>query len=350
MGPSKMVVLVVLAAAHCPWAHCAGSPAVAADAAFVAVVKDGRLDDGRWVGTHASQLMAHVLSTFPALEPGWELGLPTVVNGSSLRYLVLDGAYLADVPLLLPSLCVLQLTPTATIRPAANLTLKNTTSFTGLVSLWDVHFSAVVGGTIDASDLPAAAFDYPYARGYMAVAIKGGGNNAVRHVRAASNNSDGALGITKSPNSEIANVDVGGGGSSGHGMTIGRCIWILATSRALVHDNWVRNCSAHALDFDAYGPCNGFGVIFSVARTEIEGHSHNPDPIPPPPSPPSPNITTTTTTTPDIRKRVRTSFGTLLSRHHLPRSASLASANASTLVTRRAICIGMIGPVRHFLY
>lgn len=47
-------------------------------------------------------------------------------------------------------------------------------------------------------------------------------------------------------------MDVGGGGSTGQGMTVGRCIWILATSRAMVHDNWVRNCSSHALDFDAY--------------------------------------------------------------------------------------------------
>jgi len=86
MVPSRLFVLVLAAAA------------VAADAGFVAVVKDGRRD-GRWVGTYASQLMAHVLSTFPALEPGWELALPTMVNGSSLRYLVLDGAYLADVPL-----------------------------------------------------------------------------------------------------------------------------------------------------------------------------------------------------------------------------------------------------------
>ena len=103
----------------------------------------------------------------------------------------------------LPSLCVLQLAPTATIKPAHNLTLKNTSTFTGLVSLWDVHFSAVMGGTIDASSLPAAAMDYPYANGYMAVAIKGGGNNAVRHLRAAANNSDGALGIHQSPNSEV---------------------------------------------------------------------------------------------------------------------------------------------------
>jgi parallel beta-helix repeat protein len=43
---------------------------------------------------------------------------------------------------------------------------------------------------------------------------------------------------------------VGGGG--GLGMLQTRCIWTLATSHALVHDNHVHNCSLHALDFDAY--------------------------------------------------------------------------------------------------
>ena len=109
----------------------------------------------------------------------------------------------------------------------------------------------VGGGTIDASSLPAAAFDYPYRRGYMAVATKGGSHNAVRHLRARSNNSDGAVGINGSPHGEISHCDVGGG-ASGQGMTKGRCIWCLATSHALVHDNWVRNCSSHTLDFDAF--------------------------------------------------------------------------------------------------
>jgi hypothetical protein len=70
-------------------------------------------------------------------------------------------------------------------------------------------------------------------------------------VRARSNNSDGAVGINQSPHGEIAHCDIGGG-PDGQGMTKGRCIWCLATSHALVHDNWVRNCSSHSLDFDAY--------------------------------------------------------------------------------------------------
>jgi hypothetical protein len=111
----------------------------------------------------------------------------------------------------------------------------------------DVSFSAVIGGTIDASSLPATA----YSRGYMAIAIKGGSHNAMRHVHARANNSDGAVGINQSPHGEISHCDLGGG-PSGQGMTMGRCVWCLATSHALVHDNWVRNCSSHSLDFDAY--------------------------------------------------------------------------------------------------
>lgn len=54
----------------------------------------------------------------------------------------------------------------------------------------DYGMQAVLGGTIDASSLNSSAFEYPYRRGYQAVAIKGGSNNAIRGVRAAANNSD----------------------------------------------------------------------------------------------------------------------------------------------------------------
>jgi hypothetical protein len=214
-------------------------------------VKDGQVVGGAFVGTHTSQLTADVVDKLfaPVSSADWKN--VSMIDSSVLRYLVLEGHYLADVPLRLPSLFVLQLTDGASIRPATNLSLENTSTFTGLVEMNDVHFSAVIGGTVDASSLPAEAFDYPYRRGYQAIAIKKGSNNAVRHVRARSNNSDGAVGINQSPHGEIAHCDIGGG-PDGQGMTKGRCIWCLATSHALVHDNWVRNCSSHSLDFDAY--------------------------------------------------------------------------------------------------
>ena len=214
------------------------------------------------------------------------------VNGSVLRYLVLSGAYRADVPLRLPSLFVLQLHADAVITPAANLTLDNTTTFTGLVEMVDAHYSAVLGGTVDASSLPAAAFAYPYRRGYQAVVIKGGSNNAIRGVTARANNSDGALGVNESPHAEVAFCDVGGG-AGGQGLTKGRCIWCLATSHALVHDNFVRNCSSHALDFDAFTSASAAYVTpvwhlgplplaLSPSHTHSRTHKHTPHAASPP--------------------------------------------------------------------
>lgn len=85
----------------------------------------------------------------------------------------------------------------------------------------------------------------------MALSIQGGGNNAIRAVRAMSNNSDAVIGVNMSPRAEIGNCEVGGDARA-LGMLNTRCIWTLATSHALVHDCHVHHCSSHALDFDAY--------------------------------------------------------------------------------------------------
>lgn len=156
------------------------------DGGHVVKVKDGRVvGTGEFVGSYTSSLITNVISKMyqPVSHADWQSF--SMINSTRLRYLELDGEYQADVPLQLPSLFVLQLTPTATLTPAANLSLQNTTTFTALVEMKDVHFSAVLGGTIDASALNATAFDYPYRRGYQAVAIKGGSNNAIRGVRAS---------------------------------------------------------------------------------------------------------------------------------------------------------------------
>ena len=154
------------------------------DGGHVVKVKDGRVvGTGEFVGSYTSSLNTNVISKMyqPVSAADWQSF--SMINSTRLRYLELDGEYQADVPLQLPSLFVLQLTPTAILTPAANLSLQNTTTFTALVEMKDVHFSAVLGGTIDASALNATAFDYPYRRGYQAVAIKGGSNNAIRGVR-----------------------------------------------------------------------------------------------------------------------------------------------------------------------
>ena len=75
--------------------------------ARVVHVKDGVLvDGGRRVGSTTSELQKNVLGNstlFPQVSSAdWEG--TSMVNASLLRYLVLEGDYLADVPLRLPSL------------------------------------------------------------------------------------------------------------------------------------------------------------------------------------------------------------------------------------------------------
>jgi hypothetical protein len=61
-----------------------------------------------------------------------------------------------------------------------------------MVQLLNVSYTAVLGGTFDASALPP--HDPKTSFGYMALSIKGGSNNAIRGVRALSNNSDAIIG------------------------------------------------------------------------------------------------------------------------------------------------------------
>ena len=135
--------LAVIAAAAGPLLMALPPPAAAASAASAAAaptvvhVKDGRLvAGGTWVGTHTSQLAANIVAPlFPAVTAAdWQE--TSMINATmGLRHLVLEGDYLADVPLSLPSLFVLQLLAGSTITPAANLSLQNTTTFTGLVQM-----------------------------------------------------------------------------------------------------------------------------------------------------------------------------------------------------------------------
>ena len=223
-------------------AWCSGWPVDITDLYIV----DGRIQPGgQLVGTHASQLQTAIDGCFSPAISGPERNRHSVFNSSVLRHLHLQGQYFSDAPLSLPSLFVLELQ--GTLSAAANLSV-DTPPYTAMVQLLNVSYSAVLGGTFDASSLPAA-HDPATSKGYMALSIKGGAHNAIRHVRALSNNSESIIGINMSPHAEVANCDVGGG----HGeMLQTRCIWTLATSQALLHDNHVHNCSFHALDLDAY--------------------------------------------------------------------------------------------------
>ena len=67
-------------------------------------VKDGRLPDGQYVGVHTSEIAANVIEKLfrPVSHDNWQD--VSMFNSSVLRYLLLEGDYLADIPLRLPSL------------------------------------------------------------------------------------------------------------------------------------------------------------------------------------------------------------------------------------------------------
>lgn len=207
-------------------------------------IENGWLVGGPFVGTYTSQLQRYIDSSYaPVTSKNYsEISL---VNASVLNTLRLSGAYYCDTPLRVPSMFVLNAAG-ATVMPALNLSLVNVSRWSAMVMLDHVTLSAVLGGTFDASSLPPP----PNAsHGYQAISIVGyPGKNAVRHVRALSNNSEAIIGINQSPHAEVAFSDVGGSSSMLHT----RCIWALATSAALIHHNHVRNCTKHSLDLDAY--------------------------------------------------------------------------------------------------
>ena len=232
---------------------------------------------GHHVGMYTSQLQ-HMIDTKFAPVHGWDWQHQPLIDGTSLRHLTLVGDYLADVPLRPPSMFVLKLQ--GTLKPAVNLSQVNVPRYAALVTLEAVQFSAVIGGndillslpchlvqshlseyavsgTFDASSLPAQPAGAPWPKrtghGYMALSIHKGSHNAIRNVRALSNNSDACIGVNTSPFAEIGNCHVGGWKNFlSTEMLQTRCIWTLATSFALVHDNHVHHCAIHALDLDAY--------------------------------------------------------------------------------------------------
>eukprot|EP00322_Chrysochromulina_rotalis_P014087 CAMPEP_0115860404 /NCGR_PEP_ID=MMETSP0287-20121206/17111_1 /TAXON_ID=412157 /ORGANISM="Chrysochromulina rotalis, Strain UIO044" /LENGTH=427 /DNA_ID=CAMNT_0003314729 /DNA_START=9 /DNA_END=1292 /DNA_ORIENTATION=+ len=224
--------------------HRTHTPSLAATVTEATITRGILASSNSFIGTYTSQIQLYIDQSFAPVTEANYTSL-SVVNSSVLNRLHLSGTYHCDSPLRLPSMFVLN-TSDATIVPAPNLTMVNVTRFTAMVMFDHVTLSAMIGGTVDASTLPLPLNG---SFGYMAVSFLGGpGKNAVRHVRALANNADSVVGINQSPHAEVSFCDVGGDIS----MLTGRCIWLLATQSALVHDNYVRNCSKHALDFDAY--------------------------------------------------------------------------------------------------
>lgn len=214
-------------------------------------VRDGRLLSpyNREVGRYTSSLQSEVLSLFPEKGPS-DWADTTLVkqsvsagDGGLLRHLYLEGEYFADMPLRLPSLLVLHLN--GSITDAANLTADpfngDSKAFPGIVMLNGSQYSAIEGGTVNATAHPKTQM--------QGVAILQGHRNSLRGVRALSN-WQSAIGVRGGSNNEIVNCDVGG--DPKYGNIAARAIWSIATERNYVHHNYVHHADMHALDFDAY--------------------------------------------------------------------------------------------------
>eukprot|EP00756_Hemistasia_phaeocysticola_P062156 Hpha_TRINITY_DN5577_c0_g1::TRINITY_DN5577_c0_g1_i1::g.93691::m.93691 len=210
-------------------------------------VTDGVLEDGTVVGTYLSQLQRLVVDNealFPAVTKE-QLSLPYQNSSTTLRYLQLKGdRYLADVPLQLPSCFVLVLD--TVIQLAPNISFSASARFSAVIELASTSFSAVMGGTIDAANLPTPNGTI----GYMAVSITKGSHNAVRNVRANSNSKNSIIAVNGGSENEVSDCDLGG--PPGGPICPTRCLWALATQRVFALRNHIHDCRSHALDFDAY--------------------------------------------------------------------------------------------------
>lgn len=209
-------------------------------------VTSGVLEDGTVVGTYTSQIQNLVVDNealYPAVTKE-QLSRPWQNASTTLRYLYLKGdKYLADVPLQLPSCFVLVLD--TTIALAQNISFGASTRFSAVVELSSTKFSAVIGGTIDAANLPTP----DGTDGYMAVSITKGKHNAVRNVRANSNGTNSIIAVNGGSENEVSDCDLGG---SSVCLCPSRALWALATERVFALRNHIHHCYSHALDFDAY--------------------------------------------------------------------------------------------------
>jgi hypothetical protein len=206
------------------------------------------LEDGtrQHVGRYTSQLQAAVITAlYPEVVNSRDIASTTFFNSDKLRYLDLSGGeYLADHTLMLPSLFVLRLdtyddVTSISIAPNASFVTVDDVIPPGLVAMYGVSYSAVIGGTFDARANAS----------YEAIHIENGGHNSVRRVVVKASVFEAwksMITVRGGTRHEVAHSTVDGN------YLAGRCIWTIATSSALVHDNTIQHCIGHALDFDAY--------------------------------------------------------------------------------------------------
>jgi len=200
------------------------------------VIKNGHLQradgsQGSFIGTTSSAIQAKVIDAlFHAVDSSTWSGT-SIINSTLIRSLDLHGDYTGDAELLLPSLFRLRLTGSLTVDPSLTAGQRNA----ALVRLENVSYSAVIGGRYNASGKA-------WPKGFNAISLVDCSRCVVYGIYGLSDTN--VIAVNKGSQNEIAHNDVGPGSS--------RCIWALATSRALVHSNYVHGCQGHSLDFDAY--------------------------------------------------------------------------------------------------
>ena len=235
MGKTTYAVCLVSFLLQC-WSHyqvfvCAH--AVVLGAGSTVVIDDGFLvkqdgDRGHFVGRTTSILQKHVIDELfaPINASAWDE--ISIIDETVVRTLDMRGDYVADAKLHLPSLFRLRLNGSISIKPG----FKNDDRFGALVMIEGSKYSAVLGGHFNASG----------DNGFSAISLVSASRCSVQGVRATSDTD--VININDGELNEVAQSDLGPGG--------GRCIWLLATRRAMVHHNTLHGCSSHSLDFDAY--------------------------------------------------------------------------------------------------
>ena len=222
--------------------RCTFSSSLTGTSGLTVTVKNGYVfPHGDYVGMYTSQLQKNVIDAlYPQINPKEILQNVHIVNDTVLRYLDLQGTYLADAPLVLPSLFVLRLN--GSIVDANNITNSrfNGVSHVGLITLNQTVYSGVIGGIINATVHSNTQM--------QALSLLNSRRSTVRRLRALSN-WESAIGVKGGEQNEISHCDTGGTAAN---ATLGRAIWLLATSSGYVHNCYVHHSLTHALDFDAY--------------------------------------------------------------------------------------------------
>ena len=177
-----------------------------------------------WVGRTTSALQGLIDTTYPTITSA-ERGSITHFDSTNLRYLELSGGeYEADSELRIPDLFVLRL---GRYDDITGINISSTpdpnpylTSEPSLVSFQNVRYSALVGGYIDAGGNET----------WEAINVYESSFCVISGVRAFADG-ENIINIHKGTGHLVSDSFVDGRNKAG------RCVWLLATSNAMVFGN-----------------------------------------------------------------------------------------------------------------